>query len=321
MRDLPQDGSPEVASAEPELAVAEIDAIDPVVLHDPVGTYRRARERAPLARLAVPGFSTPLWVVTRHAPARAMLADPRLQLNADSFLRPPGIPEECQRYLHTMAELNGQEHLRLRRLVAPAFTPHRVDEFRPRIESTVAELLDDLPTHAQTGNADPVDAVDLVDVVDLVPHFARKLPIEVICDLVGIAEEDRPRWRTTGAAIAAGNGPELIRSIPGILADAQAAIARRKAEPAPDLLADLVGVSTQDGDRLSDAGHAGLASGARRPDPDQSHHQRGPRPADPRRPTGGAASRPRSAARRGRGTHSLVRTATADHPALCHRKP
>jgi cytochrome P450 len=39
--------------------------------------------------------------------------------------------------------------------------------------------------------------------VDLLPHFAGPLPIEVSCELVGIPEADRPRWRGYGAPVAA----------------------------------------------------------------------------------------------------------------------
>lgn len=93
--------------------------------------------------------------------------------------------------MRTMSEMDGQGHTRLRRLVSPAFTARRAAAFRPRIEPIVDNLLDDLPGHAEGGS------------VDLLRHFARPLPIEVICELVGIPGPDRPRWREYGAAVAA----------------------------------------------------------------------------------------------------------------------
>ena len=56
--------------------VPEIDLSDPGVLEDPLAAYGRAREQSPVARLMAPGFGT-MWAVTRHADAKAMLADPR----------------------------------------------------------------------------------------------------------------------------------------------------------------------------------------------------------------------------------------------------
>src|SRR5690606_8225880 len=88
--------------------------------------------------------------------------------------------------------------------------------------------------------------------VDLLRHFARPLPMQVICELVGIPEADRPRWREYGAAVAAGFGAELGRAIPAIMEGAKAAITRWRSEPGDDLLSDLVRVQAEDGDRLSD---------------------------------------------------------------------
>lgn len=220
--------------------VLEIDLADLAVLHDPVAAYGQVRERAALVRLLAPGFG-PMWAVTRHAEARAMLADPRFELNAASFLRPQGIPEQCQAYLRTMAEMDGPEHARLRRLVAPVFTARRAAEFRPRIEPIVDRLLDELPGHAEDG------------VVDLLAHFARPLPIDVICELVGIAEPDRPRWREYGTAVAAGWGQAFADAVPGIIADAKAVVAKVSGETGPDagLVSDLVRVRAEDGDRLA----------------------------------------------------------------------
>lgn len=215
----------------------EIDLTDFTVLTDPFTAYDRAREVSAVARLVIPGFG-PFWALTRYREARAMLADPRFEVRSESFMRPPGIPEHCLEYLRTMAEQDGPGHLRLRRLVAPAFTPKRAAQLRPRLAALTGRLLDELPGHAEDG------------VVDLVPHFARPLPMDVICELAGIAEADRPRWREYGAAVAGGAGPDFAAAIPAIIEGAKEAVARSRAEPGDDLIGDLV--HAQDGDRLTD---------------------------------------------------------------------
>ncbi|WP_103352720.1 cytochrome P450 [Amycolatopsis sp. CA-128772] len=215
----------------------EIDLTDLSVLTDPFSAYDRAREVSAVARLVIPGFG-PFWAVTRYAEARAMLGDPRFEVNSGSFLRPPGIPEHCLAYLETMAEKDGPEHRRLRRLVAPAFAPKRAEQLRPRLAAITGKLLDELSGHAEDG------------VVDLVPHFARPLPIDVICELVGIPHADRPRWREHGAAVAGGVGPDFAAAIPAIIEGAKEAVARSRAEPGDDLIGDLV--HAQDDDRLTD---------------------------------------------------------------------
>ena len=58
--------------------------------------------------------------------------------------RAPTCPSEYRPYLRTMQEQDGPGHLRLRRAVAPAFTPRRVERFRARIAELVDGLLDDV---------------------------------------------------------------------------------------------------------------------------------------------------------------------------------
>jgi cytochrome P450 len=99
--------------------VPQIDLTDPEALRDPFAAYGHARRRSPLARLLAPGFG-PMWALTRHEGARAMLSDPRFELNAASYMR-PDVPEDCLAYMRTMQEMDGPEHTRLRRLVSRAF--------------------------------------------------------------------------------------------------------------------------------------------------------------------------------------------------------
>ena len=215
-------------------AIVEIDLTDPAVMTDPFVAYGAACEQAPLARVGAPGFG-PMWTVLRLADAKAMLTDPRFEIRSESFQR-PAVPADCEPYLRTMAELNGQEHLRLRRLVAPAFTPRAAAEFRPAMARIVAALLDALPAGE----------------VELIDGFARPLPMDVICELVGIPPADRPNWREYGAAVSGAAGQAFADAIPAIMADAKAAVAHRRAEPDADVVSELLAARTEDGDQLSE---------------------------------------------------------------------
>lgn len=218
--------------------IPEVNLSDPAVLQDPFTAYGLARERSPLARLMTPGFGA-MWVVTRYEDARAMLTDSRFELNAGTFMR-PDVPEHCLTYMRTMQEMDGSEHLRLRWLVSPSFTARRAAEYRPRIARIVDTLLDELAEHADGAP------------VDLLTAFARPLPIDVICELVGVPPEDRATWRTYGAVVAAGHGTGFAEAIPAIMRDAVAAVAHRTRAPDTDLLSELIGIHTDDHDRLSE---------------------------------------------------------------------
>ncbi|GAA2574157.1 cytochrome P450 [Winogradskya consettensis] len=206
--------------------IPEIQLSDPAVLNDPVAAYERAREQGPVARMSTPGFGS-MWVVTRHAEAKAMLSDSRFELSEDTYLRPQ-VPEHCQKYLRTMHQTNGDEHARVRRLVSPAFSARRAEEFRPRITQMVEASLDDIPA----GTGAPVD---------LVPLFAQPLPVDVICELLAIPLADRESWRRYGVAIATGHGADFMAAVPAIMDDAAAAVAHRAQEPGEDLLSQLIG--------------------------------------------------------------------------------
>ncbi|TDV51037.1 cytochrome P450 [Actinophytocola oryzae] len=198
----------------------EIDLTDPAVLRDPFTAYQGSGR---VVRLHVPGM--PMWALTSHEDARAMLTDPRFAITSRSFAGIPGVPPEHDEYLRTMSELDGPNHLRLRRLAAPAFTARRARDFGPSIEPIVARLLS-------------------APVTDLVADFARPLPMHVICELVGIPDADRPDWVAWGATVAAMDVEGLGRAIPGIIESAKSVLASR---PEHGLLADL----TTEDERLS----------------------------------------------------------------------
>jgi cytochrome P450 len=128
---------------------------------------------------------------------------------------------------------NPPDHTRLRRLVAPAFSPRRISELRAGVEKTVDRLLDDAEAAGD---------------FDLVSGLASPLPIAVISDLLGVPDADTVAFSTYGAAI--GSALSGIRSL-GHAREVMAAnqalerlfrdlFERRQAEPADDLLTEIV---------------------------------------------------------------------------------
>ena len=77
---------------------------------------------------------------------------------------------------HWMLQQDPPDHTRLRGLVVKAFTARRVEDMRPRIQQIVDETLDRIAPHGH---------------MDLIADFAFRLPVTVICDMLGIPEEDR----------------------------------------------------------------------------------------------------------------------------------
>ena len=84
-----------------------------------------------------------------------------------------------------MLQLDPPDHGRLRGLVVPAFTARRVQDMRPRIQQIVDEIIDHLKPMGR---------------MDVIADFAFRLPVTVICDMLGIPEGDREVFFTSSRA-------------------------------------------------------------------------------------------------------------------------
>jgi len=125
--------------------------------------------------------------VTSNRAARAVLADPVISKNPahwDAWTDgriPPNWPLVSWVAVQNMFTADGVEHQRLREPVKRAFSPRRVSALRPRITAIAGDLLDEVADLAADGRP-----------VDLKARFALPLPLQVICDLFGVPEPDRP---------------------------------------------------------------------------------------------------------------------------------
>ncbi|MGN9843961.1 cytochrome P450 family protein [Nonomuraea sp. H19] len=184
---------------------------------------------------------TPIWLITGYPESVAVLTDPRFSSDVTKQSKidvaaAAGLPEDVAPYLmHTLGAYDPPDHTRLRRLVSREFTARRVERLRPRIQQIVDELLSGLPEE-----------------FDLIERFAYPLPIQVICELLGVPEQDRDIWRTWAADLGAGDLDRIASGARGLVGYMADLIGVKRAAPADDLLSDLVRVQEDDGDRLSD---------------------------------------------------------------------
>ncbi|MFD8817114.1 cytochrome P450 [Streptomyces sp. NPDC059627] len=212
---------------------------------DPHAVLRPLTESGAAHRCG-PAGAPPQLLVTGYEAARRVLTDPRVSKRSERAGLEPGwlmsgVRDEVG--VDYMLTMDPPDHTRLRKVVARAFTPQRVEALRPRTREIAARLADD---------------VLAAETPDLVDAFAARIPISVICELLGVplGEWDRFRWASEQivAPVAGSDREEAYVWMSGYLAEL---IAGKRAEPGPDLLSALA--SDTGDDRLTDPELVGMA--------------------------------------------------------------
>ena len=150
--------------------------LSPDFIRDPYPHYARLRSTDPVHVNAHGAF-----VLSRHADASLVMRDKRFGKDyVERQIRRygPKIMEEpvFRSMSHWMLQQDPPDHTRLRGLVVKAFTARRVEDMRPRIQHIVDQT---------------IDAVIAQGHMDLIEDFAFRLPVTIICDMLGIPEDHR----------------------------------------------------------------------------------------------------------------------------------
>src|SRR3954468_3015755 len=227
--------------------VPAFNPLDPAFIRDPYPTYRMLRETNPIWR-------SPLgpYVLTRYRDIDAVTRDRRFVHDFGGKISDPGPRGALmdqpvfQSLGRSMLVQDPPDHTRMRGLVVRAFTARRVEEMRPRIEALVQEL---------------IDAVEPRGHMDVIADLSHKLPVIVICDMLGVPEEDRAQF--LGSFRISGRALEPIPLSASELEEANAStlrtrtyflslFERREKDPGgDDLISALLAVRDENDGRLS----------------------------------------------------------------------
>lgn len=232
----------ETVQAKP--AAPLFNPLSPQFIRDPYPFYQQLRETDPMHVTPFGAF-----LASRHAESSLVLRDKRFGKDfvPRSIRRygPKIMDEPIFRSMSLwMLQQDPPDHTRLRNLVVKAFTARRVEDMRPRIQQIVDQTLDEV---IPRGN------------MDLIEDFAFRLPVTVICEMLGIPEEHREAFYKSSreggrlldpvplssAEIAEGNAGNAVSK-----AYFQQLFELRRRQPGDDLTTQLL-QAEEDGAKLS----------------------------------------------------------------------
>lgn len=183
------------------------------------------RDRAPVHRTERAGAEG-FWSVFSHPLANAVLRDAETFVSSRGMrLDSPPVPT-AQAADRVLIVSDPPRHGRIRRIISSAFTPRTVRRLESTIHRTAARIV------AEAVAAGECDAVQM----------AARLPVSVICDMLGVPQQD---WEhllgLTMAAMGSGGDRAVeIEANSEILLYYEHLVRLRRAEPGEDIVSALI---------------------------------------------------------------------------------
>lgn len=228
------------------LTLEQIDLSDPdlYATGDPHAVWTHLRREAPVF-FQKHGYGPGFWAITRYADVVRLSSDRRLSSSGGRSTTGTPAPADAS-IADILVCTDPPRHTQLKALVNKAFTPRVVAGLELYVKEVVRRLIDDVIDRGEC---------------DFAWDIAARVPFTVICELLGVPEDDRgPLSHAVGGFMA--SRAHLVDDAPRSQMDLAAYFLdltnKRRATPDMDLLSRLVGAEV-DGERLSDADILALA--------------------------------------------------------------
>ncbi|MGX5694738.1 cytochrome P450 [Agromyces soli] len=184
------------------------------------------------------------WAILRYEEGTAVLKDRRFQQGNARWPDQNGIHDGPWRewWAETLLSLEGEDHMRLRRLLGPAFRSGTIAAMRPGFQRLANELIDGFAPRGR---------------VEFVSEFAEPYASRVLCSLLGLPDEQWPQVAHWADDLGKSFGinvrhdlPRIEAALEGLSGYVEEVIADRARHPRDDLVTTLL-VAHEDDDALS----------------------------------------------------------------------
>ena len=187
-----------------------------------------------------PGY----WAITRHEDVWAASRNPQVFISGRG-VNIGDIPQEMNEFIGSMIAMDDPRHFRLRNIVAKGFTPKQITQVEGYVRTKATAVIDRLLEQFPDGEC------------DFVEQIAAPLPLQIICEMMGIRPEDEAQiFQWTNVILGVGD-PEYVGSfeqLMGVLMQmfmyAQQLGEARRADPGDDIASVLMHAEV-DGERLT----------------------------------------------------------------------
>ncbi|HJX43412.1 MAG TPA: cytochrome P450 [Geodermatophilus sp.] len=230
----------------------------PAYRHAAFDRLRRERPFAYFAAPDIPGLppGPGYRAVTRYAHLEAISSQPALFCSGKGAVSMQDVPADLNEFYGSLISMDDPRHAKIRRIVSKTFTPRMLERTLDSVRAVVDDVLAQARAKAAAGDGG----------IDVVADIAAPIPLRVICDMMGVPEEDRPGVLANSTVILSGGDPELIEGDDPLTAFLVAGMemaalmerlaGERMTDPREDLTTALVR-SEVDGERLT---HQEIAS-------------------------------------------------------------
>jgi cytochrome P450 len=191
-----------------------------------------------------PGY----YALVKHADVVEASRRPQDFCSGSGAINIADMPSDLNEYFGSMINMDDPRHAKIRRIVSRAFSPRMIQRFEDQVQAVAEQVVEEIVANGSG---------------DFVPDVAARLPLRIICDMMGIAESDYKTVFDNSNVILGGADPEFVSEDQDqivldllqagqTLKDLVEELGRqRRQHPTDDLISALVNANI-DGESLTD---------------------------------------------------------------------